>query len=74
MRFQKLSILHGYKYIYESLMEKVMAEKNEKCREIVNDLGLLFGCNVIVGSNVSSVLLEGGFMTPEQIESLIILK
>ena len=25
MRFQKLAILHGYKYIYESLMEKVMA-------------------------------------------------
>jgi len=32
IRFQKLAILHGYKYIYESMMEKVMAEKNEKCR------------------------------------------
>lgn len=57
MRFQKLAILHGYKYIYESMMEKVMAEKNEKCREIVNDLGLLFGCNIIVGSTVSAVLV-----------------
>ena len=46
------------------MIEKVMAEKNEKCREIVNDLCLLFGCNVIVGSTVSSVIVEGGFVTP----------
>lgn len=51
-----------------------MAEKNEKCREIVNDLGLLFGCNAIVGSNVSAVLVEGGFVTAEQVESLLLLK
>lgn len=41
-----------------------MGEKNEKCREIVNDLGLLFGCNVIIGSNVTSILVEGDFVTP----------
>ncbi len=51
-----------------------MQEKNVKCRELVGQLCLLFGCNVVLQSTISAVLVEGGFLTDKQIESLMLLK
>jgi len=51
-----------------------MSFRNEKCRQIVNDLCLLFGCNTLLNSNISCILVEGEFISQPQIESLILLK
>lgn len=72
--FQKLAVLHGYLYTYECFMERIMQFRNEKCKQIVNDLCLLFGTNTLLGPRVSEVLIEGEYLSQVQIESLLLLK
>ncbi len=34
----------------------------------------MFGCNTLLQSNISPILLEGGFISQSQVESLLLLK
>jgi hypothetical protein len=47
-----------------------MGEKHERTKEVLVDLALLFGCNVLVGSNVNFVFVQAEFLTKEQLAML----
>ena len=71
-RLKELGMYHGIYYLYNSFKEAVDLQKDEKIKSIVSDLCLLFGANMILGN--SGPIIEGGYITTEQLRSLNELK
>lgn len=67
-------MLHAAYFTFDSFMTAVLLEKDQRIREITQDLCLLYGIDAITSSTVVSSILEGGFLRPEQIDSLMELK
>ena len=63
-------MIHSAYFTFDSFRESVVLEKREKIKEITNDLCILFGISAIMNGTVNSAILEGGFLTAEQIDSL----
>jgi len=67
-----LAILHSGYYTFDSFKKVIGKEKDEQIKELTTSLCLLFGTNFILSH--TNPIIQGGFITAEQITSLQDLK
>ena len=72
IELKRLGICHSVCYTYNAFKAAVEVNRNRKNQTALHQLCQLFGINSIV--SFSSVVVEGGFVLPEHISSLLALK
>ena len=62
------AIAHGLLFLFKNFNKAVQEDRNEKNGDVIRNLCLLFGASTIIQH--STVTVEGGFLTPEQLSAL----
>ena len=72
VRLKEMAMMHAMYYTFNGFKEAINHEKDERIKEIANQLCFLYGSNLIL--TYSSPLIEGEYISSHQIGSLSKLK
>lgn len=72
VEIKRTGMAHSLFYTFENFKNAVERDSNPKNKEILTDLCLLFGAHTILNS--SPAIVEGGFIQPAHLTSLLRLK
>ena len=65
---RKAGICHGHVYAFTYFKKALEQDSNVKNREVITNLCMLFGASSII--KYATPIIEGGFITPDQISAL----
>ncbi len=68
MNLHELGIMHAAYYTYNCFKEAVERERNEKCKEVLTEVCILYGIEQVM--RFSHSLIEGEFITPHGFSDL----
>lgn len=68
MNLHELGIMHAAYYTYNCFKGTVEREKNEKCKEVLTHVCMLYGIEQVI--RFAHSLIEGEFITPQGITEL----
>ena len=71
IRLRQLGMTHAAYFTFVYNKQAVDQETDQKIKEMTHDLCMLFGIGLLHSGAINSCILEGGFVTGDQINSIL---